>query len=119
MECTTNKYFCVRNTNNKGRGLFATRCIIKGTIIEISHTIEELRSLLQPNNILGIYSFENKFDKTKILIALGFGSLFNHDNNPNVDWKVIKKGKFIRFKALKDIWPREELLINYGYDPIF
>lgn len=46
------------------------------------------------------------------LLALGFGSLFNHHNDPHINYNVTD-GK-VYYVTVKDILPNEEIFISYG-----
>ncbi|CAO3692845.1 unnamed protein product [Rhizopus stolonifer] len=47
-------------------------------------------------------------------LALGLGSMFNHDNKPNIGFIRDKTNQLIRYTALRDIEAEEELCISYG-----
>lgn len=49
-----------------------------------------------------------------MLLALGVGSLFNHSQTPNLDYRIDQKNAVIKYFAAKDIEPEEELFIFYG-----
>ena len=49
-----------------------------------------------------------------MLLCLGLGSLFNHSNPPNLDYRVDEDNLIIKFYAAKDIDKDEELTIFYG-----
>mgnify|MGYP000845985651 FL=1 len=95
--------------NIKGFGVFTNQQIQK------DETIEDCYSLLihNTNSEYEPYYFYFKGD-TKLL-PLGFGSIYNHNNNPNIAWKIIDDNrKIIRFYAITDININEELCHNYG-----
>ena len=48
------------------------------------------------------------------LLALGRGSLFNHDNEPNLNYKRDGTSNMIRFYTTRAIEAGEELFIYYG-----
>ncbi len=95
-----------------GRGVFCDYLYIEnGSIIETSPVL----LVLATETGLDSYIFEwtTKYNA----LALGFGSLFNHSTSPNVDYKLCKKDKTIKFYANKGISEGEQLFINYGYEP--
>ena len=49
-----------------------------------------------------------------MLLALGVGSLFNHSQKPNLDYRVDHDQLVIRYFAAREIMPEEELTIFYG-----
>lgn len=96
------------------RGVFAARDIARGTLIERSHclmfTAEEhvhaMRTVLQHYTFCaggGVH-----------FLALGIGSLFNHSDPPNVEYRVHRSEQTISFQACRDIKCGEELCIFYG-----
>lgn len=104
-----------------GRGLIAAKDIREREIIEISPylrinshdsrcmdatVIESYRFLIDGENILG-----------DTCLALGYGSLFNHSEEPNVDYDIDPSRSIIEYVTLRDIEKGEQLFIDYGYDP--
>lgn len=49
-----------------------------------------------------------------MLLALGVGSLFNHNAKPNLDYRVDQQNLHVLFFAARDILEDEELFIFYG-----
>lgn len=102
-----------------GRGLFATKPIKSGEIVEESPIIR-----LSPgdmhfieNTILGCYVFDSPTEFSNDgFLALGLGSLFNHSDEPNVEWEVDPRNNLITFKATENIKSGKQLFINYGWD---
>jgi SET domain-containing protein len=92
-------------------GVFTDTFIPKGTTIEIARTLKiKNEHIFQNENILNDYVF--KLDDKHSLLALGFGSLFNHSDKPLVSYKVTD-GKVYYF-TLADIFPGDEITISYG-----
>jgi len=92
-------------------GVFADSFIPKGTTIEIARTLKINNDhIFQKKNILNDYVF--KLDDNYSLLALGFGSLYNHSENPTIIYNVTD-GK-VYYKTIKDIFPNEELFVSYG-----
>jgi SET domain-containing protein len=99
----------------KGRGLFATQTIESGSIIENSPILLFQRDEWESHGkytILQHYTF--RWKNGCYAIALGIGSLFNHDRVPNVGWLRLYDENIIRFTALQKIEIGEELCISYG-----
>lgn len=48
-----------------------------------------------------------------MVVALGFGSIYNHTDNPNAMYKEHEKELTIDFIALRDIQKDEEITVNY------
>ena len=106
----------VKRTKGKGRGVFARTLIPEGTVFErvplLVIPAKEILECEQNTMLLG-YVFE--YGK-QVALALGYGSLYNHSYNPNARYD--DAGRQIKeFSALRDIYPGEEITINYNADP--
>ena len=94
-------------------GVFSSLFIPANTLIEVARTLKlKNEHVFITGNILTDYVF--KLDDAHCLIAFGFGSLYNHNEDPSVNYKVTD-GK-IYYKTLKDIFPGDELYVSYGKD---
>jgi SET domain-containing protein len=92
-------------------GVFASEPISKGTVIEITRTLKlKDNHLSHDDNILNDYVY--KLDDDHSVIALGYGSLFNHNDDPHIEFDIMDNK--ISYTAIKDIKPDEELFISYG-----
>lgn len=104
---------------NAGRGVFAGRDIKKGKIVEICPIIEvpkhDASNLAE--SILVTYFFYFGKNKDRLVIALGFGSVYNHSYKPNAKYKISLREKTLGFIALKDIKKDDEITVNYNPDP--
>ncbi len=108
----------VRDTGtSKGRGVFAARAHAKGETIESCPAVlfsgmfaeipDEVRKLLYH------WSYATNGRSTHCL-ALGYGSLYNHDNPANMRFEAMKEAKLLRFVAVRAIEQGEELTVNYN-----
>lgn len=97
------------------RGVFASENIEKGETIESCPTIEIPKQELEflQNSFLTSYIFFYGKNKERLLIALGFGSMYNHNYTPNAEYKIDQQAKKIEFSSLKTIQKGEEITINY------
>ena len=95
-----------------GRGVFAGENIRKGEIIEVAPIlILEFTDFIDTKwNLLFEYFF---WMDDFVALSLGYGSLYNHSINPNIEYRISKKEKTISFTAVRDIKKDEEILFNY------
>jgi len=101
----------IRQTRDKGRGVFANADIAPGEIIEVCQLI--LVDMSDIQGILEAYIFEYK--KNVAALALGNGSLYNHSDRPNAEFYFNYKKKVLIFRALKPIAADSEITVNYRY----
>lgn len=101
-----NKIF-VKKSSLHGYGVFAGKTFKKGDLIEECYFV--------------ITSGDDKkfedyyFDVDgKYAIFLGFGSIYNHSDDPNADYFIYKKSKMTKIKAARTIKKGEEIFISYG-----
>ncbi len=55
-------------------------------------------------------------DEKQTVVALGYGSLYNHSYSPNARYEDANPRTKL-FIALRDIQPGEEIVVNYNADP--
>ena len=96
-----------------GKGVFAGENIKKGEIIEVAPIlILEFTDFTDTKwNLLFEYYF---WMDDSVVLALGYGSMYNHSENPNIEYLISKKEKSITFTAVKSIKKNEEILFNYS-----
>jgi len=105
----------------KGRGIVATQKILKGEVIEtcpiiiISET--EKQFIETQSDILKFYYLIQE-DLERCCIMLGYGSIYNHSENPNadIDYEENKSQKYLKFIALCDINVGEEIVYDYEFE---
>ncbi len=111
--------FTIRESEGKGRGLFATRKIYQGEVIERSPVIvippEELPRL--ENTRIFDYMFGWGPGQEAGAIVLGVGSICNHSYKPNTRYYRLMEERVIVFEAIADIEEGEEITVNYNGDP--
>jgi len=105
----------IAETSDKGRGVFTTADISSKSVIEICPCIilSTIDTLSIHKTLLHDYYFLWDLETKTSAIALGFGSIYNHSDQPNADFFINKDAMDITFVALKDIPAGEEILINY------
>lgn len=95
-----------------GKGVFAAKSIKKGEIIEVAPIlILEFTDFIDTkwNLLFEYYFWLDDF----VVLALGYGSLYNHSKNPNAKYQISKEKKTITFTALTDIKKAKEIVFNY------
>lgn len=102
----------IKQTKKKGRGVFATKIIPKGTIIgEYKGSVmpyeqvqnEDYDFLMYLDDVNGVVA-----DRNEVGVHL-----MNHSCDPNCTMDIPDNP--LIFIAIKDIQPNEELTINYRY----
>jgi SET domain-containing protein len=104
----------VRQAGRKGRGVFAARPFKKGETVELCPAIVVKRSRVRVPAGLDEYHF---LCEGGYLIALGFGSLYNHAEAPSCWAELDADARTMRVEALRDIAAGEELTIDYRGEP--
>jgi SET domain-containing protein len=101
---------------NGGRGVFAKVTIKKGEIIEECPVIEIPKHDASSINTSMLVTYIYYLGKTKerLMVVLGFGSIYNHSYQPNAQYKEKYKDKKIDFIAMRDIKKDEEITVNYS-----
>lgn len=109
----------IRHTPTAGRGVFASHPIARDTVIEISPVLlfeaEEYKTHGQ-YTLLDSYTFiwEKRAGGSTMALALGLGSLFNHNPRANVSYELDRRAECIRYRTVRSIDVGEELCICYG-----
>ena len=107
---------------NAGRGVFATTDIKKGEVIEICPVLifnkKDTDNVMQ--TLMGEYVYA--YEKERTMFALGYGSLYNHNNVANAKYELIEheglpeQRNELCITSLRHIDKNEEIYINYGKD---
>jgi SET domain-containing protein len=97
----------VKKSSIHGYGVFAEKAFKKG------ETVEECYALLTrvEDDILGDYYF---YIRGKNGLLLGYGSIYNHSEEPNIDYTYNSKHQIMVLKANRPIKKGEELFVSYG-----
>ena len=113
------EHLFVALTPDRGRAVFTSKIIKKGTVIEIAPMIVfgEKDRLAINDTFIYEYYFEWGKSGRKGALALGFGSLYNHSYDPNAKYIPDFDLNVLEFEAIKDIHPGEEITTNYNLDP--
>ena len=101
----------------KGRGVFASKRISKGTIIErVPVVILPVQEIYTDKISTTLADYVFNWGDGEVVIALGYGSLYNHSYDPNAAYAA--KGRQSQvYSALRDIEADEEITVNYNGSP--
>lgn len=117
---SSNKVYVMQSgIPDAGRGVYARRDIKKGEIIEKCPVIDVPTydmANLKDSSLIAYFFFYGKGNK-RVLIALGFGSIYNHSYEPNAIYKIKPIDMTIEFRALIDIKKDDEITFNYKNKP--
>lgn len=103
----------IHRGGDTGHGVLAFDYIQEGEIVEEALYIELGDDAVKVDP-LNDYLF--RIEDGKYALAFGAGSMFNHKNQPNVRFEIDTEKRVIRFTAIRNINPTEELFISYGKD---
>lgn len=102
---------------SKGRGAYAARAHAEGETVEACPVVlftgsyasvpDEVRKLLFNWGVLARTEAAH-------CLALGYGSLYNHENPANMRYEADAESRLLRFVAIRDIAADEELTVNYN-----
>ncbi len=98
----------VKKSPMHGFGVFAGKTIKKGEKIEECYIIISKRG---GDKALEDYYFDAK---GKNAVFLGFGSIYNHSDNPNADYTINQKKRIATIKASETIPKGKEIFVSYG-----
>ena len=108
----------------KGMGVFASRDIEAGEVVEVAPVIQLHTGFknLEMDLKRRVFNWERLASiPGGCAIALGYGSVYNHDNPANMRYRSAFDGQAITFIAARAIRRGEELTINYnrtGGEPV-
>ena len=93
---------------NAGYGVFATHQIAAGEMVE------ECPYILIPHDDNRQNDYTFKYNDEFKMMVLGFGSLYNHSDSPNLTYTYDETNRVMCYCAARPIAPGEECFINYG-----
>lgn len=104
----------IAHTDKKGRGVFTSTLISEGDTIEVCPVIFIPKDQIEFLNQTSLYDYYFLWpDDKRVCIALGFGSLYNHDSNPNAEVVFDLESEQIVIKCIQKIDAGEEICIHY------
>jgi uncharacterized protein len=95
-----------------GYGVFATKDIVPKELIEECPVIIFGKFILEHREQISDREFY--WDDKNNAIALGCGSIYNHDSDFNATFSIDSKNQSVIFIATKPIVSGEEVLVDYG-----
>lgn len=98
----------VRKSLIHGYGVFATRDIASGELIEECHTLSPIER--DP----GLIDYYFMKQEGLSVLPLGFGSIYNHSDSPNAGYEYDADQGIMIFTALRPIRAGEEIYCYYG-----
>jgi uncharacterized protein len=132
MQITPPEIYVKDTGTEKGRGVFATKDISEGDIVEScpvilfvlpsipvlegrqdTHPLYEIKNnMFHWGFLIGSQESDSSFRLQAI--ALGYGSMYNHNNPANMRYEADTNTRTLRFVADRNIYANEELTINYS-----
>ena len=110
-----NRYIEIKDAGEVGLGAFALRDIKSGTLIETNIGLRTPGSL--SSSVYERYRFPF-YDENNELIAhyllLGAGSIYNHSDTPNIEWKQTSDHPIYKFYTISDVKKGDQLLHKYN-----
>jgi len=109
-----NFYKDIKLGKSFGRGVFADKDFAKGEVLEVAPYI------LSEKSAFNDYIFTSHLPNYKSIIVLGYGSIYNHNDDPNVGYFLMDDKDdnvdqlYFVYYAKKDIKKNEECKISYG-----
>lgn len=96
-----------------GRGVFTTEELPEGSVIELAYVILLSAADRKTIHQTRLHDYYFQWDGDRAAIALGYGSLYNHDDAANAEFDLDYEFEQIRFIAIRDIAAGEEITTNY------
>ena len=96
----------------EGLGVFSTRAFKKDEIVEVCPYLQIFNGHMDDECEVGDYTFD--FDDESEVLIQGYGSMYNHHKDHNLDYIFDEETDMFEYTALRDIRKGEELTVNYG-----
>lgn len=98
----------VKKSKIHGFGVYAEKTIKKGEMIEQCYFIISKKG---GDKALEDYYFDVK---GKYAVFTGYGSIYNHSDDANADYKINARTKIVDIRADRTIKKGEEIFVSYG-----
>jgi len=109
----------VRETQERGKGVFAMKRFEKGELIECCHVIVVPRTEIMIGNLTSVLRHYVIDWDGRLAIPTGYGCFYNHSYSPNAIHQKHLDLNEMHFHALTEILPFDEITINYGGFPTY
>jgi SET domain-containing protein len=104
----------VSESNGKGRGIFTAEDLDAETIIELCPVIFIPKNQIHFLDKTTLYDYYFIWpDGERVCLALGYGSLYNHDKKPNAEVVFDLDNEMIVIKSISHISAGSEICIHY------
>lgn len=110
-------YLYFANSDLGGRGVFSIKDLHEGEIVESCPVIVLPKEQIELLDKTVLHDYYFLWGEDHCAIALGFGSLYNHQIGSNADYVMDTDNNTIDIFCVKDIEAGEEITINYNGDP--
>ena len=106
----------VKQSKVHGFGVFASEDIMEGEVLEECplYLLDMVRGESSPCMLDYRFNYPKSNSWTHQAIAWGYGSLYNHSNDANADWRNSEQTNTFEFYATKNIKKGEEIFLYYG-----
>lgn len=105
----------ITESDGRGRGVFTAESLNSDDLIEICPIIKIPTGQLEHIDQTTLYDYYFLWEEEgfKGCIALGYGSIYNHNNTPNADMIFDYQDSTIKIVSNQDIESGSELFIDY------
>ena len=103
----------IKDAPETGRGVHTAAAIPAGSIIELAPVILLSADDRKAIHATYLHDYYYQWAGDGAAIALGYGSLYNHSDRANAEFELDYEQELIRFTALRDIRPGEEITTDY------
>lgn len=116
MEIRPPSKIIIKKSQIHGFGVFASEDIMEGELIEECPLYVLPLEKGESSSCLIDYRFNwpKQEEWTNQVVSWGYGSLYNHSNDANADWRDNLENKTFEFYATKNISSGEEIFLYYG-----
>ena len=104
----------IRAVPGRGRGVFCDRDIPTDTLIEVCPVIVLPKGDLARVHASRLHDYYFVWaGEGETAIALGYGSLYNHDDDSNADYEMHFAEELIHVRSLREIPAGREICVDY------